>query len=1118
MGIAIMRMGRARRFVTAAVGTCLATACTQTSQPSGAPGKPDLPATGLEAARVDARLHGLLAEARGVMLRAGDGFASRGEPGHPAELMARLPARASEPRELRARGAARLALRVETPDARGEPGTLDEGRVVWRDAYPGVDMVAFSTAALYDELWVVREPSAPTTFRWRLSPGRSLHGPVQGRGGVGAYVDERGTPVMRVERPYAVDATGARHEVETRWSDDGAELAITFDHRALPHPVVIDPPVTTPGTWTRVSVTGPGPLSAASLVYSAWDGKTTLYGGSDCQAPSSCTTHGQLWTYGTSGWTQVPSTTPWPLPASDSAFFADVGGSRVRLYGGLAGTSAVAIDWAWSSGAWSELSTSPGPGAREGARAVWDPASAIVVLYGGDSGSALAPGTWLTSSGSDALFQMPVGTAPPLRRDHGMVWDSAGQRTLVFGGRGCRRNLGCPPLGDTWAFAAYQWSAVTTTGTAPSARSGHGMAYDTQRGVTVVFGGRTAAVTLGDTFELSGDAWSEAVASGSGPDARAYPAMTYDATRHVTVLYGGQSDAVEPGTSTAALSDTWEYAAPALTCTADTECATGHCVDGYCCDVASCGTCESCGTVANPGSCAAVEGPDADTCGGVCSAGACVKPFGASCTADAECEGGKCSSGVCCPTACSGACEACGSGSCLAVPAGNEGASCGNVLCDGTSRACPSCTTSSCKSGYACDAVSGECRTPLGLSCAAASDCASSFCVDGVCCDAACEGACAGCSFATGATTEGHCSVYSAGNAGTPACASGTRCDGAHPDCSATYACTSAADCASGVCIEGACCASLYDCGTKCSDDGTKVIDVASGDATPCEHGCYAGRCAAGVVDCRIAGGCTDGKVCGADGKCAAPTTASGKRFDPATPLGYTCSAGHASTGGGAPFGVVAIAALAWARRRRRARDAVLAAAALAALAGCGTMEAEDGEPCRQAGYSIASRIHGCTGDEALANSTYETLVDKYACFETPEAAASYQCAIDLRDTSCAAAALYGADVERWVASRPTCVALFTGGSIASASCSPLVSAIAPKVAACSAPTTSYLDVAASVYTTLSPHACIEPSAAALAACKAAIAAMRCDAVTDPSNALAWVAAATDCSNLVGSP
>ncbi|HYE62990.1 MAG TPA: kelch repeat-containing protein [Phycisphaerales bacterium] len=74
----------------------------------------------------------------------------------------------------------------------------------------------------------------------------------------------------------------------------------------------------------------------------------------------------------------------------------------------------------------------------------------------------------------------------------------------------------------------------------PSGRNGHAMAYDSARGVTVLFGGDDGnGIRSGETWEWNGTKWRQVLVS--GPSARRWHAMAYDSARGVTVLFGGQT-------------------------------------------------------------------------------------------------------------------------------------------------------------------------------------------------------------------------------------------------------------------------------------------------------------------------------------------------------------------------------------------------------------------------------------------------------------------------------------------------------------------------------------------------------------------------------------------------
>jgi MYXO-CTERM domain-containing protein len=56
--------------------------------------------------------------------------------------------------------------------------------------------------------------------------------------------------------------------------------------------------------------------------------------------------------------------------------------------------------------------------------------------------------------------------------------------------------------------------------------------------------------------------------------------------------------------------------------------------------------------------------------------------------------------------------------------------------------------------------------SPIGASCADATDCGSGHCVDGSCCNSACGGSCEVCSVAAGAERDGYCTSTCAEDAG----------------------------------------------------------------------------------------------------------------------------------------------------------------------------------------------------------------------------------------------------------------------------------------------------------------------------------------------------------------
>lgn len=71
----------------------------------------------------------------------------------------------------------------------------------------------------------------------------------------------------------------------------------------------------------------------------------------------------------------------------------------------------------------------------------------------------------------------------------------------------------------------------------PNGRIGHAVAFDRDRGVLVLFGGRLASAerAFDDTWECMGAHWARR--STSGPGIMAYPSMAYDEARRQTVMF-----------------------------------------------------------------------------------------------------------------------------------------------------------------------------------------------------------------------------------------------------------------------------------------------------------------------------------------------------------------------------------------------------------------------------------------------------------------------------------------------------------------------------------------------------------------------------------------------------
>ncbi|MEB2313494.1 MAG: hypothetical protein OZ921_14425 [Sorangiineae bacterium] len=346
-------------------------------------------------------------------------------------------------------------------------------------------------------------------------------------------------------------------------------------------------------------------------------------------------------------------------------------------------------------------------------------------------------------------------------------------------------------------------------------------------------------------------------------------------------------------------------------CSSASQCKSGNCVDGVCCDQACTGGCQACSDAAK-----GTTGAD-----GVCGPVAAGTDPGNDCAADT-------------PATCqlTGACD--GSGGCQKYPFGTV---CGAALCSGSTLtgqqcngsgkcvagqtsfcdpyrcigdACPTgcAVDADCTTGNFCSASACVPKLGAGEACGAANECSSGFCVEGVCCDTACNGTCQACTAATklSGVDDGVCDTAAAGqdphddcpDDGAASCgrdgmcddagacrlyASGVMCLGgacagnvptAHA-CNGTGTCVAAPaiDCKPNLCVSGACqtsCVTDDDCANDAwCDGGNCELKGKNGDPCASKEACVSNLCVDGVCcNAACAGQCEACAEPGSEGTC----------------------------------------------------------------------------------------------------------------------------------------------------------------------------------------------------------------------------------------------------------
>jgi hypothetical protein len=312
-------------------------------------------------------------------------------------------------------------------------------------------------------------------------------------------------------------------------------------------------------------------------------------------------------------------------------------------------------------------------------------------------------------------------------------------------------------------------------------------------------------------------------------------------------------------------------------CAGASDCQSGKCADGICCETDCAGACYSCAqlyTGKPDGTCAVVGAGKKDP------RATCVdETSGNECGNDGTCDGaGACrkvgTDHVCATASCNGStftptstCD--GHGACKTVLSTD----CGAAPCDVVDGCRASCATDKdCPATSYCNSTTQRCAAKriTGDSCTAVNECSSGFCVDGVCCNKVCTGKCMACSGSMTTEKSGICSAVKVGTDPHDSCEVDTTNDcGADGTCDGVGACRMTGT--DHVCVPSAC------------DNGTFVnaatCDGKGACGTPVSESCGAFTCSASTgcqKACAKDTDCTGASYCDITAKTCAAKKANG--------------------------------------------------------------------------------------------------------------------------------------------------------------------------------------------------------------------------------------------------
>ncbi|HJX53884.1 MAG TPA: kelch repeat-containing protein, partial [Polyangia bacterium] len=231
---------------------------------------------------------------------------------------------------------------------------------------------------------------------------------------------------------------------------------------------------------------------------------------------------------------------------------------------------------ATESAAWTRIDVPPplGPHPRYLQSVAFDETRKVLVMFGGLSGDMInnmyagaLQDLWEWNPATNTWTERTTaGSKPIARSGAGMVFDSARNKFLIFGGRSTTNY----DLADIWEWDPATGTFTDHTGSdlAPAGRSQHSMVFEKSTGKVLLFGGGLAgpdyggtsvSLGLGDTWEWNPvtGAWAQ-LAPPVTPPGRYDSAMVWDSKRSRAVLFGGTLKDYADANGTP-LQDTWEW-------------------------------------------------------------------------------------------------------------------------------------------------------------------------------------------------------------------------------------------------------------------------------------------------------------------------------------------------------------------------------------------------------------------------------------------------------------------------------------------------------------------------------------------------------------------------------
>ncbi len=294
----------------------------------------------------------------------------------------------------------------------------------------------------------------------------------------------------------------------------------------------------------------PSGRSGFAATWDAGSRQLMLFGGS--HTPE---LFGDTWFYDGVDWTYVTPDPYYPPDLGGHNMEYDPSSQTTVLYGGVESSCMSTDTYLWDGQTWSCYNLSPNPGQVSRHCMAYFADHDGIVLYGGrkwDGPAYFNDKMWVFRDQTWNELTPPVVPGP--RSSATMVYDSIRGRLMLFGGVSADYND--PPYqeweDETWEYDGSTWYQVFPDHHPPGLW-GFGMAFDSCRGVAVLFGGCAENGYYDKTWEYDGVDWTRIEPATTNPARRKELRLTFDQRRCRVVMHGGVQN-LEPG-----FDETWEW-------------------------------------------------------------------------------------------------------------------------------------------------------------------------------------------------------------------------------------------------------------------------------------------------------------------------------------------------------------------------------------------------------------------------------------------------------------------------------------------------------------------------------------------------------------------------------